>query len=97
MHRSTLLLTIRCSARTGLARRRPRLTIHALLTAEKMWALKRLGDPAITPDGLTAVVPVTTYDIEENKGLTDLWLIPGRRRRRAPAHQPTRPATRSRR
>ena len=46
------------------------------LTAEKMWALKRLGDPAITPDGRTAVVPVTTYDIKENKGLTDLWLVP---------------------
>ena len=23
-----------------------------------------------------AVVPVTTYDIAENKGLTDLWLVP---------------------
>src|SRR5687767_6679021 len=47
-----------------------------LLTAEKMWALKRLGDPAITPDGRLAVVPVTTYDVAENKGLTDLWLVP---------------------
>jgi dipeptidyl aminopeptidase/acylaminoacyl peptidase len=47
-----------------------------LLTAEKMWALERLGDPAITPDGTTAVIPVTTYDVSENKGLTDLWLIP---------------------
>jgi dipeptidyl aminopeptidase/acylaminoacyl peptidase len=47
-----------------------------LLTAEKMWALKRLGDPAITPDGSTAVVSLTTFDIAENKGLTDLWLIP---------------------
>ena len=46
------------------------------LTAEQMWALKRLGDPAITPDGKLAVVPVTTYDIAENKGLTDLWLVP---------------------
>ena len=46
------------------------------LTAERMWALKRLGDPAITPDGKLAVVPVTTYDIAENKGLTDLWLVP---------------------
>jgi len=46
------------------------------LTAEKMWSLKRLGDPAITPDGATAVVPVTTYDLTENKGLTDLWLVP---------------------
>ena len=47
-----------------------------LLTAEKMWALNRLGDPAITPDGRLAVLPVTTYDIAENKGLTDLWLLP---------------------
>jgi dipeptidyl aminopeptidase/acylaminoacyl peptidase len=47
-----------------------------LLTAEKMWALKRLGDPAITPDGANAVVPVTTYDVAENKGFTDLWLLP---------------------
>jgi hypothetical protein len=47
-----------------------------LLTAEKMWALKRLGDPAISPDGSTAVVQVTTYDVPENKGLTDLWLVP---------------------
>ncbi len=47
-----------------------------LLTAEKMWALKRLGDPAITPDGAYAVLPVTTYDMGDNKGLTDLWLVP---------------------
>jgi len=46
------------------------------MTAEKMWAFKRLGDPAITPDGTQAVVPVTTYDVPENKGLTDLWLLP---------------------
>jgi len=45
-------------------------------TAEKMWTLKRLGDPAITPDGKAAVLPVTTYDVAENKGLTDLWRVP---------------------
>ena len=70
-----LLLTI-VSTPPPPARKRPRPTNSRLLTAEKMWALKRLGDPAITPDGATAVVPVTTYDIAENKGLTDLWLIP---------------------
>ncbi len=45
-------------------------------TAERMWALKRLGDPAITPDGKFAVVPLTTYDMAENKGATDLWMVP---------------------
>lgn len=45
-------------------------------SAERMWTLDRLGEPAISPDGRLAVVPVTHYDIGENKGLTDLWLLP---------------------
>jgi dipeptidyl aminopeptidase/acylaminoacyl peptidase len=45
-------------------------------TADAMWRLKRLGDPAISPDGRIAVVPVTTNDIAENKADTDLWLVP---------------------
>jgi dipeptidyl aminopeptidase/acylaminoacyl peptidase len=47
-----------------------------VLTAEKMWTLQRLGDPTLSPDGRIAVVPVTRYDVAENKGLTDLWLVP---------------------
>ncbi|MCC6171072.1 MAG: S9 family peptidase [Gammaproteobacteria bacterium] len=46
------------------------------LSAEAMWGLARLGDPAISPDGRLAVVPVTRYDVEEDKGRTDLWLFP---------------------
>jgi len=45
------------------------------LSAETMWALKRVGEPAISPDGRLAVVPVTRYDIGENKGYTELWLV----------------------
>ena len=45
-------------------------------TASAMWGLKRLADPAISPDGRLAVVPVTTYDMEKNRGDSDLWLIP---------------------
>ncbi len=41
-----------------------------------MWKLARLGDPAISPDGRFAVVPVTRYDVEANRGATDLWLLP---------------------
>lgn len=48
----------------------------APFTAEAMWSLDRLGTPAVSPDGRLAVVPVTRYDIPENKALTDLWLIP---------------------
>ena len=45
------------------------------LSAERMWSLERLGSPAVSPDGRLAVVPVTRYDISQNKGLTDLWLF----------------------
>lgn len=52
--------------------------VHAKepLTVEASWALKRLGDPSISPDGKLAVVPVTSFDMTENKGFTDLWLVP---------------------
>lgn len=45
-------------------------------TAAAMWQLQRLGDPDISPDGRLAVVPVTRYDVDKNKGDTDLWLVP---------------------
>ncbi len=44
--------------------------------AAAMWQLQRLGEPDISPDGRLAVVPVTRHDIDENKGETDLWLVP---------------------
>ena len=48
----------------------------ARFSAESMWTLSRLGEPAIAPDGRFAVVPVTRYEVAENKALTDLWLFP---------------------
>ena len=46
------------------------------LTAESMWALKRVGTPSISPDGRFAVVPVSTTDVEKNRGDGDLWIVP---------------------
>ncbi len=48
---------------------------RAPLTAETMWAMQRIGSPVLSPDGRTAVAPVTRYDVEENKGHTDLWMF----------------------
>ncbi|HZI89470.1 MAG TPA: S9 family peptidase [Candidatus Polarisedimenticolia bacterium] len=45
------------------------------LTAEDLWKIARVGTPAPSPDG-RVVVPVTTYDLETNKGRTRLWLVP---------------------
>jgi Tol biopolymer transport system component len=47
-----------------------------VFSAEKMWSLARLAEPTISPDGKLAVVPVTRYDVAQNKGLTDLWMLP---------------------
>ena len=45
------------------------------LDAETLWKLQRLASPAISPDGSQAVVAVTRYKLEDDKGLTDLWLV----------------------
>ncbi|MEM7351158.1 MAG: S9 family peptidase, partial [Acidobacteriota bacterium] len=39
------------------------------------WAMQRVGSPAVSPDGRWAVVPVTVFSHEENKGASDLWLV----------------------
>jgi dipeptidyl aminopeptidase/acylaminoacyl peptidase len=44
--------------------------------AGRLWALPRVGAPAVVGPG-RLVVPVTTYDIGENQGSTRLWLVDG--------------------
>lgn len=45
------------------------------LTVDVLWQIKRLGSPALSPDGTRAVVPVTTFDVEEDTSETELWLV----------------------
>jgi dipeptidyl aminopeptidase/acylaminoacyl peptidase len=45
------------------------------LTADLMWQIKRLGSPAISPDGQWAVVGVTSWNVKEDRPSTDLWLV----------------------
>jgi len=45
------------------------------LTAEALWALKRIGVPTLSPDGRFACAAVTSYDMEKNEGATELWLF----------------------
>jgi len=44
-------------------------------TARDLWSLSRLGSLSVSPDGRTAAVVVTDYDIEENEGQGDIWLV----------------------
>ncbi len=46
------------------------------ITPEDLWAVGRVGSPAVSPDGDHAVYTVTRYDLETDRGHTDLWLVP---------------------
>ncbi|MET0344814.1 MAG: S9 family peptidase [Casimicrobiaceae bacterium] len=46
------------------------------LTVEALWALKRIGVPTLAPDGRFACAAVTSYDMDKNEGVTELWLCP---------------------
>jgi dipeptidyl aminopeptidase/acylaminoacyl peptidase len=49
---------------------------HELLTPEAMWKLARLAAPALAPDGRHAALAVSRVDLDANKALTDLYLLP---------------------
>jgi len=53
----------------------PAQPARAPLTAETMWQLKRVGAPAISPDGKLAVYEVKRYDAENDKGEADLFMV----------------------
>jgi len=46
------------------------------MTVEDLWAMRRLGPPALSPDGRLVVFTVTTFSMDDNKGNSDLWLVP---------------------
>ena len=46
------------------------------MTPERLWEIKRISSPAVSPDGQSFVYGVRTYDVGANKGNTDLWLRP---------------------
>jgi dipeptidyl aminopeptidase/acylaminoacyl peptidase len=47
-----------------------------VLTAEDLWKFRRVGAPVPAPNGSFVLAPVTTYDMDENRGRTRLWLVP---------------------
>jgi len=46
------------------------------MTAEDLWSLFRVSDPQLSADGTRVVFVATRYDLEENKGNDDLYLVP---------------------
>lgn len=46
------------------------------ITHEDVWLMKRIGTPAVSPDGKWAVVPVTEPAYDEKDQASDLWIVP---------------------
>ena len=58
-----------CAAAAEDAAKRP-------ITHEDVWLMKRVGTPALSPDGRLAVVPVAEPAYDEKEKSSDLWLVP---------------------
>jgi dipeptidyl aminopeptidase/acylaminoacyl peptidase len=43
---------------------------------EALWLMKRVGSPAVSPDGRWAVFPVAEPAYDEKKEVSDLWIVP---------------------
>ena len=48
---------------------------YSPLSVEKLWEMKRIGSPVISPNGDWVVAPVTRYTIDDDQSHTDLWLF----------------------
>lgn len=61
-------LTLAVSFSAAAADKRP-------MTARDLWAFKRLGAPALAPDGNKVVFTVEEWSIDENKSTANLWVV----------------------
>jgi dipeptidyl aminopeptidase/acylaminoacyl peptidase len=64
-----LILTAVMAAQAYAADLRP-------ITPQDLWAMKRLGAPALSPNGQMVVLSVADWSIEKNKSTASLWLVP---------------------
>ncbi len=45
------------------------------ITIEDLWAMKRIGDMSLSPDGKTIAFSATSYDMSTNISNSDVYLI----------------------
>jgi dipeptidyl aminopeptidase/acylaminoacyl peptidase len=46
------------------------------ITHESLWLMKRVGSPALSPDGRWVVFPVTEPSYDDKEQWSDLWIVP---------------------
>ena len=73
------LLTVGCgdkNAKTDVIGK-PEVTVeNGQFTPEIMWKLGKMGETAVSPDGSQLAYAVTYYDMDQNKGNAELYLMP---------------------
>jgi dipeptidyl aminopeptidase/acylaminoacyl peptidase len=52
------------------------LQAQEVMTPERLWEIPRVSGPAVSPDGQSVAYGVTRYDLTENRGSADLFLVP---------------------
>ena len=56
---------------------KPEVTVeNGQFTPEIMWKLGKMGETAVSPDGSQLAYAVTYYDMDQNKGNAELYLMP---------------------
>ncbi len=53
---------------------KPKPKRHAI-TVDDLWALDRIGEPSLSPDGRLVAVAVTAPSMKHNKSASGLWLL----------------------
>lgn len=75
---SATLLTVGCgdkNAKTDVIGK-PEVTVeNGQFTPEIMWKLGKMGETAVSPDGSQLAYAVTYYDMDQNKGNAELYLM----------------------
>ena len=66
---SALVLLIACGVGAQAAEKKP-------WTPDELAALKRLADPQVSPDGRWVAYVLTIIDFEEDRGNSDIWVVP---------------------
>ena len=70
-----VLLVSGFTCRPGLCQEAAQESVRKPMTVEDLWAMGRVSDPRISPDGKQVAFTVTTYDMDENRGTRAVSII----------------------
>src|SRR5437879_4834194 len=65
-----LLCCLLISGNKAIAQQNPRN-----ITPDDLWKVKRVGAPSTSPDGVWAVVDISTFNVARNDSTSELWLL----------------------